>query len=114
MSPLQPIDLNSNGWGVFNDRVAEHADKLEWEPPTDEESASESDDVNQAFQLPGRAAVNVHPDAFESDESSEGTPLAEIALTALDRDMDGVVCTPGKRGASVWSCVNTSLLVNFY
>ena len=107
MSPLQPIDLNSNGWGVFNDWVAEHADELQWEPPTDEESASESDDVNQASQLPGRA-VNVL-DAFESDESSEGTPLAEIALTALDRDMDGVVCTPGKRGAtSVWSCVNTS------
>ena len=58
------------------------------EPPTDEESASESDDVNQTFQLPGRA-VNVL-DAFESDETSEGTPLAEIAAS-IERDMDGLV-----------------------
>ena len=104
MSPLQPIDLNRHGWEYINDWVDANGGDIGLEPPTDEESASESDDVNRTFQLPGRA-VNVL-DAFESDESSEGTPLAEIAA-ALDRDMSGVVCTPGKH-ASVWSCINTS------
>ena len=74
------------------------------EPPTDEESASASGDVNETFELPGRA-VNLE-DAFESDESSDSTPLAVIAAE-IQRDADGVEYTPGKY-ASVWSTVNTS------
>ena len=104
MSLLHSIDLNRNGWEYTNANLPEDVRELEVEPPTDEESASESDDVNQTFQLPGRV-VNVL-DAFESDESSEGTPSAEIAA-AIERDMDGLVRLPGKH-ASVWSCVNTS------
>ena len=104
MSSLQPIDLNSTGWAIVEDHMRRTGPGAAVEPPTDEESASESGDVNETFQLPGRA-VNLE-DACESDESSEGAPLA-VTAAEIQRDADGVVYTPGKH-ASVWSTVNTS------
>ena len=104
MSPLQPIDLNRTGWAIVEDHMRRTGPGAAVEPATDEESASASGDVNETFELPGRT-VNVE-DAFESDESSDGTPLAVIAAE-IQRDADGVEYTPGKY-ASVWSTVNTS------
>ena len=104
MSPLQPIDLNRTGWAILEDHMRRTGPGAAVEPPTDEESASASGDVNETFELPGRA-VNLE-DALESDESSDVIPLPVIAAE-IQRDADGVVQTPGKY-ASAWSTVNTS------
>ena len=52
MSSLQPIDLNSTGWAIVEDHMRRTGPGAAVEPPTDEESASESGDVNETFELP--------------------------------------------------------------